>query len=785
MKPQIKLCTLVIALVALGLSACGDDSGTESKNTQEVSMQVETQEDLPNCSKSREGDIAEVMEEKKAYVCDNGRWEFDHDILDSVKTENDLKACLSKNDGASVWVIEDEAIYVCTDRKWEMLEKEEPSDGDSIPTYKSEDDMPNCTKERQNKLAIAGENAQVCNDGSWQDLGKAYATEDSLPNCTKKRKDETAYIIEDNQALVCNGEKWEDNESAKEVVEEIEKGNEGKSSSSSGKSSGDKSSSSSKEKDPASSSSKGGKIESSDSKEETVGLDSIKDSRDNQYYKITKIGDQVWFAKNLNYNDKKSVCPMKEDKYCEKYGRLYRFFAGRGSSDTTISSVENVCPSGWHIPDSLDWEELFAYVKANNDGEAIGVSLKAKSGWYAEGDSVFIEGDGTIGLFGGSVDSTRVGATRGTNRFGFSALPAGSCWETGCYVDDDTRFVAKPYNSDRGGSFKLAFDKDDVLYDEDGYFGYISVRCLQNRVVKIDSMPPVIAIASLLWTAEDLTRNGSNQFTLRESEFACPSGWRLPTEKELQKVADANKLSLPFDKNLEFFVSDNFSHVASVNCRNYSNGAHCTVLQSSSTSSAIRCVNDAFTSSIAKLSCSASDYDKEDGSATWTISKDTEGSYKIAKYTWDFGEYTKDAKLSENKATLKFSGVTRITPTATVNGTIEHKGETYQMNLLLSCPTVMASSDSLLIFTRGSDNKLELYEGIKYNAYFNCGEGTYANGNAMFSCNTNGTGDHTVTINGSKKISGSFYFSDHIEDIVCPEATFTIEADADMSCWIQ
>ena len=174
MKSQIKLCPLVIALVTLGLSACGDDSGTGSKSSPEVSLQVETQEDLPNCSKSREGDIAVVTEERKAYICDNGRWEFDHNILPSVKTENDLKACLSKNDGDSVWVIEDEAIYVCTDRKWEMHKKEAEPDSDSIPTYESEDDLPNCTKERKNNLAIADGNAQVCNDGSWQDLGKVY-----------------------------------------------------------------------------------------------------------------------------------------------------------------------------------------------------------------------------------------------------------------------------------------------------------------------------------------------------------------------------------------------------------------------------------------------------------------------------------------------------------------------------------------------------------------------------------------------------------------------------------
>lgn len=785
MNFRLALLPLSMSIVAAAFFACGGDSGTSSKSENNASLQAETQDDLPNCSKSREGEIAEVLSEKKAYVCDNGRWEFDHNILDSVKTENDLKACLSKNEGDSVWVIKDEAIYVCTDRKWKIQKKEESSD-DSIPEYESEDDLPNCTKDRRGNIAMLDSAVWLCNDGKWQELGDAVETADSLPNCTKSRNGETAYVIDDGTALVCEDGKWTEDEETNEVIEENKKDDAKSSSSKSDKDSDDneESSDSSDKDDPSSSSSKGSSSASDDDLP-TVDKGSIKDSRDGHTYKTVNIGNQVWFAENLNYDDKKSVCPMKDEKYCDKYGRLYKFFAER-LTDSTASSLADVCPSGWHIPDSLDWEELFAYVKANNDGEAIGVSLKSRSGWYAEGDSVFIEGDEGKGGRLGSVDSTRFGATRGTNRFGFSALPAGSCWETGCYVDDDTRFVAKPYISDRGGTFKLALDKDDILYDEDGYFGYTSVRCLQNAVVKIDSMPPVVAIDSLLWMAEDLTHNGSNQFTLREFEFACPAGWRIPTEKELQKAADANKLSLPFEKSLEFFVSDSYSQGASVNCRNYSNGAYCTVVPSSlpnnKTTRAIRCVNDAFSSTIGKFSCSASEYDEEDGSATWTISKDTEGSYKIAKYTWDFGEYTKDAKLSDNKATLKFSDAMRITPTATVNGTVEHNGETYQMDLTLSCPTVTASSDSLLIFTSGLENKVQLFAGIKYNAYFSCRDGSP---DAKISCTFDSSSNETIFINDVKFGSGGYYIGGSLNNFSCDTPTFTIEVSTDMMCAMQ
>ena len=126
--------TLPYLLVSLSslLAACGDDSGSNSTTeVSNVDLQVEEFDELPNCSKNRNGDIAEVLGERKAYVCDNGRWEVDYDILDSVKTEDDLTVCQSKNEGDSLWVTDESAVFVCTDRKWEKREIESSADSDS------------------------------------------------------------------------------------------------------------------------------------------------------------------------------------------------------------------------------------------------------------------------------------------------------------------------------------------------------------------------------------------------------------------------------------------------------------------------------------------------------------------------------------------------------------------------------------------------------------------------------------------------------------------------------
>ncbi|MDR3000768.1 MAG: hypothetical protein LBU89_05835, partial [Fibromonadaceae bacterium] len=50
------------------------------------------------------------------------------------------------------------------------------------------------------------------------------------------------------------------------------------------------------------------------------------DPRDGQRYRITKIGELLWMAENLNYKVADSLnswCYDDDDSNCEKYGRLY------------------------------------------------------------------------------------------------------------------------------------------------------------------------------------------------------------------------------------------------------------------------------------------------------------------------------------------------------------------------------------------------------------------------------------------------------------------------------
>ena len=151
-----------------------------------------------------------------------------------------------------------------------------------------------------------------------------------------------------------------------------------------------------------------------------IDYGTMTDGRDGQTYKTVKIGTQIWMAENLNYDYKingesyGNWCYGDTARYCAVAGHLYTWAAMMDTASTgcgfevecTVSAgrVRGVCPNGWHLPNTAEWNALFDAVGGKRTA---GKALKATSGWGENGN--------------------------GTDAFGFSAFPSG-------YRDRDGNF---------------------------------------------------------------------------------------------------------------------------------------------------------------------------------------------------------------------------------------------------------------------------------------------------------------------------------------------------------
>ncbi|WP_290728904.1 fibrobacter succinogenes major paralogous domain-containing protein [Fibrobacter sp. UBA3629] len=197
------------------------------------------------------------------------------------------------------------------------------------------------------------------------------------------------------------------------------------------------------------------------------------DGRDGQAYKTVKIGDQWWMAENLNYEVDSSFCYNDSAEYCEKFGRLYRWAATVGKSESECGygytcslpsgDLQGVCPSGWHLPSRAEWETL---INAVGGKSTAGIKLKSSSGWNSSGN--------------------------GTDAFGFTALPAGDRNVRGEFslegrdaffwssTENDSSYadcMLLRFGYDDGG-MRLRYD--DALLDDFSKYFVFSVRCLKD-----------------------------------------------------------------------------------------------------------------------------------------------------------------------------------------------------------------------------------------------------------------------------------------------------------------
>jgi len=181
---------------------------------------------------------------------------------------------------------------------------------------------------------------------------------------------------------------------------------------------------------------------------------SFTDPRDGQTYETVVIGNQVWFAENLNYETDNSWWYDNDPDNGDTYGRLY-----------TWEAALDACPDGWHLPTDEEWKILEMYLGMSQNqadstayrGTDQGEQMKSTRGWGDNGN--------------------------GTNSSGFNALPGGSRYNDGSfyYEKSGTLWWTATEGSGSGAWSRGLYDDYGQVYRFNSYktHGH-SIRCLKD-----------------------------------------------------------------------------------------------------------------------------------------------------------------------------------------------------------------------------------------------------------------------------------------------------------------
>jgi uncharacterized protein (TIGR02145 family) len=147
-----------------------------------------------------------------------------------------------------------------------------------------------------------------------------------------------------------------------------------------------------------------------------------------------------------------------------EYGLLYTWPAAMGatsdnsaiSSDLKPSGVQGACPDGWHIPSKDEWRELTSFVEMEGYSDNQGEALKAKTGWGTN--------------------------KKGTDIYGFKALPAGNRWDDGRLIfgEDALWWTSLESNANHVYSINMYSNNGEIGSFTPGKSFGLSVRCLKD-----------------------------------------------------------------------------------------------------------------------------------------------------------------------------------------------------------------------------------------------------------------------------------------------------------------
>lgn len=288
----------------------------------------------------------------------------------------------------------------------------------------------------------------------------------------------------------------------------------------------------------------------------TAGTPTVVDS-DGNVYGTVKIGYQVWLAQNMRVKTPKgSWCYRDKENNCKKYGALYSWAAAMALPDKCNQDDcydlikqphQGICPKGFHVPSKEEFLKLYDFIGGR---EKAGTELKSVSGWHS---GVLFSGNGT-------------------DRYGFSILPAGYRSQKKYYYEGKSSQFWTSFqdcNSKEGEfalSYAFGYGRDYAFAENMKKYVGNSLRCIEDdslmkyderKESKYDSINNVLIdfrdghsyktvnIGTQIWMAENLNYKMNSSWCYNNDEKkcqelgrlylwraavnACPDGWRLPS----------------------------------------------------------------------------------------------------------------------------------------------------------------------------------------------------------------------------------------------------------------
>ena len=184
-------------------------------------------------------------------------------------------------------------------------------------------------------------------------------------------------------------------------------------------------------------------------------VNSFKDPRDNQVYKTITVDDMVVMAEDLNFNPTKYKGAYIWSVAMDSVGEFSTTSkgCGNGMKCSVVSSVRGICPEGWHLPDTTEWDLLY----------------------HKMGSFVYAIQAKDVEIW-----------PNATDEFGFSARP------TGTYISYESTPVssraAAAYWTTRQGRYTnvnssalaMMIYEDEVIFGQQFKSTALHVRCFKN-----------------------------------------------------------------------------------------------------------------------------------------------------------------------------------------------------------------------------------------------------------------------------------------------------------------